>query len=507
MDLALDINPGDPSGAAPHRAVDAPIESAPSALRGPMRPAALASTRQRMSGPRLTRKFRWMDIALVALLVPVALQAGLHSVLSAPLSAALGPTLGAGAALWALKALGAYAFAPHESLWRQSMKAGCAWAVGAIFALLVAWLIGGSLEVAALWAGFAFAGLIAMHGGDWFTVRRLRKTGRLTPNVVVVGATANASRLIEAALKTGDAAILGVFDDRMSRIPSEIHGVRVLGDTKSLLSHKLLPFIDRIIITVTPSAQTRVRELIDKLKYLPNAVTLFMDVEGVDAQRAALSRLAHAPLTQVSGVREDDARADAKRLQDVALGGVGLIVALPIMLLTALAVRLDSPGPIFFRQRRHGFNNEIINVWKFRSMRHEAADAHATRQVSTDDDRVTRVGRIIRKLSLDELPQLINVVKGEMSLVGPRPHAVGMKTAGEDSHQLVAEYAWRHRMKPGLTGWAQVNGSVGAVDTPELVRRRVSLDIEYIERQSFWFDLWIIATTIPSLIGNKTAVR
>jgi Undecaprenyl-phosphate glucose phosphotransferase len=331
--------------------------------------------------------------------------------------------------------------------------------------------------------------------------------GRLTPNVVVVGATDNAGRLIEAALKNGDAAILGVFDDRMSRIPSEIHGVRVLGDTKSLLSHKLLPFIDRIVITVTPSAQTRVRELIDKLKYLPNAVTLFMDVEGVDAQRAALSRLAHAPLTQVSGVREDDARAEAKRLQDLILGGLGLIAALPIMLLTAIAVRLDSPGPIFFRQRRHGFNNEVIHVWKFRSMRHAAADAFASRQVSTDDDRVTRVGRIIRKLSLDELPQLINVLKGEMSLVGPRPHAIGMKTAGEDSERLVAEYAWRHRMKPGITGWAQVNGSVGAVDTPELVRRRVSLDIEYIERQSFWFDLWIIAVTIPSLIGNKTAVR
>jgi len=283
--------------------------------------------------------------------------------------------------------------------------------------------------------------------------------------------------------------------------------VRVLGDTKALLTHKLLPYVDRIIITVTPSAQARISQLIDRLKFLPNAVTLFMDVEGVDAQRATLSRLASAPLTQVSGAREDDAKADAKRLQDIVLGGLGLMVALPIMGLIALAVRLDSPGPVFFRQRRHGFNNEAINVWKFRSMRHEAADAHAARQVSAGDDRVTRVGHIIRKLSLDELPQLFNVVKGEMSLVGPRPHAIGMKTAGEDSDRLVAEYAWRHRMKPGLTGWAQVNGSVGAVDTPELVRRRVTLDIEYIERQSFWFDLWIMAITIPSLIGNKTAVR
>jgi lipopolysaccharide/colanic/teichoic acid biosynthesis glycosyltransferase len=140
-------------------------------------------------------------------------------------------------------------------------------------------------------------------------------------------------------------------------------------------------------------------------------------------------------------------------------------------------------------------------------MRTDAADLTAARQVSADDDRVTRVGRIIRKLSLDELPQLINVMRGEMSLVGPRPHAIGMKTRGEESAKLVAEYAWRHRMKPGLTGWAQINGSIGAVDTPEAVRRRVALDLEYIERQSFWFDLHILAMTVPALIASRNIVR
>ena len=123
------------------------------------------------------------------------------------------------------------------------------------------------------------------------------------------------------------------------------------------------------------------------------------------------------------------------------------------------------------------------------------------------DSRLITGGWILRATGLDELPQIINVLKGEMSLVGPRPHAIGMKTAGQESARLVAEYAHRHRMKPGLTGWAAINGSRGPVDTPELVRRRVALDIEYIERQGFWLDLYIIAMTIPCLLGDRQAVR
>ena len=424
MDLALDpALSGRPSDIAPTGATAPPAGDleAGKALRGPMRPGALASTRLRMSGRSLTRRFKALDLAALLVIAPVALHGGVEAALAAPVRLALAPVTGSVVVYWMLRTLGAYALPPHETLWRHLLKVCGAWAAGAAAAIALALVLGGGLEVAGLWSGLCLAALAALHVGDWTAVKGFRKAGRLTPNVVVVGATPNASHLIEQALKTGDAAILGVFDDRMSRIPPDIHGVRVLGDTKALLTHKLLPYVDRIIITVTPSAQARISQLIDRLKFLPNAVTLFMDVEGVDAQRATLSRLASAPLTQVSGVREDDARADAKRLQDLALGGLGLMAALPVMGLIALAVRLDSPGPIFFRQRRHGFNNEAINVWKFRSMRHEAADAHAARQVSAGDDRVTRVGRVIRKLSLDELPQLFNVVRGEMSLVGPRP--------------------------------------------------------------------------------------
>jgi lipopolysaccharide/colanic/teichoic acid biosynthesis glycosyltransferase len=196
-----------------------------------------------------------------------------------------------------------------------------------------------------------------------------------------------------------------------------------------------------------------------------------------------------------------------KRVQDIVLGSLMLVAFSPVMLLTALAIKLDSPGPVFFRQRRHGFNNEAIQVWKFRSMYSHMTDHTSAQQVQKKDARVTRVGRFIRKTSLDELPQLFNVIAGEMSLVGPRPHAIGMKTGTEESARLVAEYAWRHRMKPGVTGWAAIKGSRGALDTAEDVRRRVALDIEYIERHSFWFDLYIMLMTGPCLLGDSSATR
>jgi polysaccharide biosynthesis protein PslA len=261
------------------------------------------------------------------------------------------------------------------------------------------------------------------------------------------------------------------------------------------------------VITVSPTAQSRVRDLVDKLRGLPNEITLFVDLGEADTQTATLSRLCDLPLARMSDYRADVRRAAVKRLQDLVIGGVGLILAAPVMAVIAIAIRLDSPGPILFRQRRQGFNNEEIVVLKFRSMRHDLRDERAERQVSVDDNRVTRVGRFIRRTSLDELPQIFNVLKGEMSLVGPRPHSPTMKTGDVESIRLVAEYAHRHRTKPGITGWAAIQGSRGPVETVEKVRRRVALDIDYIERQSFWFDLYIIVMTLPCLLGDGQGPR
>jgi Undecaprenyl-phosphate glucose phosphotransferase len=480
--------------------------------RGTLRPAQLISTRARHESVALERLFRAADGgAAIVLALVLAAMAHPHGLLNAPLGALLPLAVGVASLIWSLGLARAYGFKRRDGLISTLASTALALLTSALGALAVGALTRpppSDILAAEAWFVLSALALGLSQAAWWRKVTAWRASGRLTPNIVVVGATDNARKFIEKARESGKLAVLGVFDDRLSRAPEEVAGVPVLGDTKALLGHRIMPYVDRVIITVPPHAQGRVRQLIEKLKVLPNEVSLFLDLEGDADQTAALSRLAEAPLARVSGAGQEDNRVIAKRLQDLILGAPALILALPVMALVALAVRLDSPGPILFRQRRHGFNNEEIVVWKFRSMRHAAADPTASRQVVADDERVTRVGRWIRKFSLDELPQLINVLKGEMSLVGPRPHAIGMKTGEVESAKLVAEYAWRHRMKPGVTGWAAVRGSRGPVHTPEDVRRRVELDVEYIERQSLWLDLYILAMTVPCLVfGDREAVR
>ncbi|WP_304441752.1 exopolysaccharide biosynthesis polyprenyl glycosylphosphotransferase [Caulobacter sp. X] len=408
----------------------------------------------------------------------------------------------------AMRVFGAYAFPRKQSLARHLGHVGKALVAAAISAVLASLIFNPMDARSALPLLFASGFLVTLHASWWKIIEHARRQGLLTPNVFIVGATANAQRFIEAAMRTGEVNVLGLFDDRLRRAPVNILGVPLLGDTDALLNHRLAPYIDRVVIAITASAETRVRELSEKLGVLPHPLNLFVDGGTPDEDDATLARIAVGAEHSLSGWRDlRRRRIVAKRAMDLTLATLGLIAAGPVMLATALAVKLDSPGPVFFRQRRHGFNNEEFLVWKFRSMRHDAADAQAARQIRAGDDRVTRVGRFIRKTSLDELPQLFNVLRGEMSIVGPRPHAVGMRTAGVESSKLVAEYAHRHRMKPGLTGWAAIKGSRGPVDTPECVRRRVALDVEYIERQSFWLDLYIILMTVPCLLGDRSAVR
>ena len=507
----------DPIAVAPEPAAREPAAPAKPAdrragrdRRGPLRPGQLVSPRARLDGFAAVRGFRLADAVLViGLALAVCAAAHPAGLLAAPLAAVLPYGLTATVLIWGLGEAGAYGFTAREGLSGHLLRTFAAF-MPAVAALAAAELTLKTKMAAAAqgaaWLGLCFAVVYLAHVGWWSIVRRWRAQGLLTPNIVVVGATRNAEQLIAGLIRSREAHVLGVFDDRLARNPRDVHGVPVLGDNRALLSHRLTPFVDRIVLTVPSSAQGRVRQIIEQLRVLPNDIALFLDFDA-EGSRSAISRLANAPLAQLSGAPRDVRRAFSKRMQDLVIGVLALIVALPVMALLALAIRLDSPGPVLFRQRRHGFNNEEIVVWKFRTMRHDVADQAAVRQVTAGDERVTRVGRLIRRSSLDELPQIFNVLKGEMSLVGPRPHAVGMKTGEVDSARLVAEYAHRHRLKPGMTGWAAVHGSRGPVDTPELVRRRVALDVDYIERQSLWLDLYIMAMTIPCLLGDRAAVR
>ncbi len=478
--------------------------------RGPLRPDRLAPARTRFDGRTAERAFRVADgiiVGALAALVLIPTQG--QNPLSASVASLLPLLAGVLALVWALNAAGAYRFDARERLSGHLVRASLAFVP--LAAAMALWLLASGAwpsegPAVTAWFALAFASIYLAHFGWWMLVSRWRRQGRLTPNIFVVGATQHAERLIQGLLETREAHVLGVFDDRLDRAPTSICGVPVLGDTNALVLHRVTPFVDRIVVTVPPAAQGRVRQIIERLRILPNEISLYLDLDA-EGSDAVIDRLASAPLAQMSGVRRDERRAFRKRIQDLVFGALGLAVAAPVMGAIAIAIKLDGPGPVFFRQRRHGFNNEEITVWKFRSMRVESADATAARQVSAGDERITRVGRFIRSTSLDELPQIFNVLAGEMSLVGPRPHAIGMKTGDVESARLVAEYAHRHRIKPGMTGWAAIHGSRGPVDTPDSVRRRVALDVEYIERQSFWLDLYIMAVTIPCLLGDRHAVR
>ncbi|HYE47757.1 MAG TPA: exopolysaccharide biosynthesis polyprenyl glycosylphosphotransferase [Caulobacter sp.] len=477
--------------------------------RGPLRPGRLTPLRNRIQARLVGRLFRIVDNgSLVALAVAGAHAATPAGWVNASLMQVAPYAAGALTMIWLLAAVGLYRFPLYGRLWTRLARLTAAFGLGGALLAAATWLVGGNPPAPelGLWFGLAFVSLALLHGIWWLMVLGWRKSGLLIPNIVIVGATESADRLIEAALKSREVNVVGVFDDRLGRAPPNIRGVPVLGDLDALIGHRIMPYVDQVVIAVTSSARDRVRMLTERLSVLPNDISLVMDMDA-EAAPAAISRIADAPLARVAGVPTDEKRAALKRLQDLVIGTVALVLFAPLMALVALLIKLDSPGPVFFRQRRHGFNNEEIRVWKFRSMRHETADHTASRQVTGDDDRITSVGRIIRQTSIDELPQLFNVLAGEMSLVGPRPHAVGMKTGDTESARLVAEYAHRHRLKPGMTGWAAVNGSRGPVDTPELVQRRVALDIDYIERQSFWLDLYIMAMTVPCLIGDRHVVR
>jgi polysaccharide biosynthesis protein PslA len=481
------------------------------AQRGPFRPGVWLNARQRHASRLAAHYFRAFDwLAVVAITLLCAWAASPGPLLHTELSRVLPFGLGAVTVLGLMGSLGRYRFARGQKTAHHLASVAAIVVVGSAVVLVCGWMLrgaGSQWSAWLAWAGLVLIALGALHTVWSGTVRRWRASGALTPNVVLVGATKHAETLIREALKRRDLNVLGIFDDRLARSPRAIEGVPVLGTADDLLTHKMTPYVDRVVLAIDPRAEARVRQLNARLRTLPNEVTLLVEPDGEAETRSALDRLAAAPLADVQGPADDDRRAFNKRLQDMIVGLTALVLLAPVMALIALAIRLDSPGPIFFRQRRHGFNHEEIVVWKFRSMKQEAADATASRQVTHDDDRVTRVGKFIRKTSLDELPQLINVLTGEMSLVGPRPHAIGMKTGHVESARLVADYAHRHRIKPGMTGWAAVNGSRGPLHTAQDVRRRVQLDIDYVERQSLWRDLWIMAITVPVLLGDRAAVR
>ena len=354
----------------------------------------------------------------------------------------------------------------------------------------------------------ATAVLFVLHSLYHTQIKRLHNKGALAPTIVMLGATESARRLIEENAKTRELNILAIFDDRLTRAPHNIHGVPVIGKIEDLLAWDKLPYVNRIVVTLPGMAESRKQAFLEQVKLLPNRIAFVVDeFENLNHVQQRLTQIAEVGMRDVTGNPKGGAHTAIKRLMDIGIATLALIGLSPILAIIAVMIKKDSPGPVLFKQPRHGFNNRVFNVYKFRSMRNDQADLKAAQQTVAGDARVTKIGRFIRKTSIDELPQLINVIKGEMSLVGPRPHAIGMRTEGKDSMELVAEYAHRHKVKPGMTGWAQINGSRGPLHNGDDVARRVELDVEYIERSNALFDLYIMFKTLPVLLGDSENIR
>jgi Undecaprenyl-phosphate glucose phosphotransferase len=358
------------------------------------------------------------------------------------------------------------------------------------------------------WLALAIVGIGLTRFATQSLVRSLTASNRLTRRTVIVGGGTDAEQLIQAlrADSRSELNILGVFDDRKDgRSGDAIAGIQKLGTFESLDTFCRDQGVDLLIVTVPPTAETRLMQILNQLFTLQVDIRISALNSKLRLNSRAYTHIGQIPMLAVMDKPLGDWDRAIKNVEDKLLSGILLVLAAPIMALTALAIRLDSKGPVVFKQKRFGFNNELIEVYKFRSMYTDMSDANASKLVTKGDPRVTKVGRFIRKTSLDELPQLFNVLNGSMSLVGPRPHATQAKADVDLYQTVVAGYFARHRMKPGVTGWAQVNGWRGETDTHEKILRRVEYDLAYIDRWSVSFDLAIIAMTPFSLMMTKNA--
>jgi Undecaprenyl-phosphate glucose phosphotransferase len=393
----------------------------------------------------------------------------------------------------------------------QYIRLASAWSI--VFLLLSAVSFFGKLQdmVSRVWlAAFYIIGMVTLIGFRTVLCGILRhwtREGRLARRTVVVGGGEQGEALVRQFKDQldSDIRIIGLFDDRNDdRSPSGEQ--RKLGTVDDLVEFGRRTRLDLVIFSLPISAEARLLQMLKKLWVLPVDIRLAAHINKLKFRPRSYSYLGNVPVLDVFDRPIADWDVVMKWLFDKIVGGVALLLVAPLMAIIALAIKLDSRGPVLFKQKRYGFNNELIEVYKFRSMYADKTDATASKLVTRNDPRVTPLGRFLRKASLDELPQLFNVVfKGNLSLVGPRPHAVNAQAEERLYDEAVDGYFARHRVKPGITGWAQINGWRGETDTSEKIQNRVEHDLYYIENWSLLFDLYIVARTPFALMKTEHA--
>ena len=456
------------------------------------------------------RAFEFLATALIGLLVALAYVAepNLLTATSYPMTL-VGMSF---ATVVTFELLGLYKVQAFSSFVRHMPRVLMGWT--AAFAALVAVVFFLKLGHAysRVWLAVWFtAGGIALITGRLALsgiVHHWAREGRLYRRAVIYGGGVVTEDLIrhleqEAA---GDIRISGIFDDRSDdRAVSIVSGYPRLGGLADLVDFCRTTRIDLVVVALPITAEARLVDVMKEISVLPVDIKLPAAATALRFSPRTYSRIGNVSMIDLHDTPITDWGHVSKWLFDKVVGALALVLLAPAMASVAILIKLDSRGPVFFRQKRYGFNNELIEVYKFRSMYVDKCDATAAKLVTKDDLRVTKIGRFIRKTSLDELPQLINVIMGDLSLVGPRPHALHAKAANQLYDEVVEGYFARHKVKPGITGWAQVNGWRGETDTPEKIQKRVEFDLYYIENWSVLFDMYILLKTPFALLKAENA--
>jgi putative colanic acid biosynthesis UDP-glucose lipid carrier transferase len=358
-------------------------------------------------------------------------------------------------------------------------------------------------DVLTLWA-------IATPALQWLAMavgrtilRRRAAHPELRNSAVVVGAGPLGVKVASALQGDRESArdFLGWFDDRTDeRVAGETDG-RLLGHLKDAAGFVRAHGIKEVYITLPLGSQPRIVELLENLQDTTASLFFVPDVFGISIIQGRLQDISGVPVVGICETPFTGTNELAKRVSDIVLASLILVLISPLLLVIAIGVKLSSPGPVIFKQRRNGLDGSEITVYKFRSMR-TMDNGPDIKQATKDDPRTTPFGAFIRKTSLDELPQFFNVLQGRMSIVGPRPHAVAHN---EQYRQIIKAYMVRHKVKPGITGWAQINGHRGETDTVEKMKARVEYDLEYLRNWSLGLDLQIIVRTIRLMFSDRKA--
>ncbi len=382
-----------------------------------------------------------------------------------------------------------------------------------LFLLAVAFSIEFSEDLSRRWVGYfasASASFIVINRVLFASfLRRAHLLEKSRRNMAIVGTGEQARKLINAieASEHKPITVAGVYDAENRNNPEEI-SVSVSeylrsGGLAALNNAARNGLVDDVLIALPWSQDEKIITIMEELRELPVNVYLASDLVGFRTEfKNPPSHFGQLPLVQIVGKPMAGWDAIIKAMEDFVLAMIVFVLVAPIMLIIALVIKLDSPGPVFFRQKRVGFNNQIFDVYKFRTMFHQTTAPEVTQQAKKNDSRVTRVGKILRRSSLDELPQIFNVLNGTMSIVGPRPHALDHN---EEFSKRTKGYFARHRVKPGITGLAQVKGYRGETDTAEKLEGRVRNDNFYAENWSLTLDIWILLRTVVITVWGKNA--